>query len=119
MLTCVLFFVLLDGDGQEGPELRRTGTANHWMMFVCSRRTVRSGPSFARTQHIAIRLAAKRSGTQSAVSTRDLQISAQASGITSMHFPSREPAKHFSLDLDREDLTTEHLITEAEPEFVV
>ncbi|XP_059373129.1 FERM domain-containing protein 6-like isoform X1 [Carassius carassius] len=34
-------------------------------------------------------------------------------------FPIKRTSKYFSLDLDREDLTTEHLTTEAEPEFVV
>lgn len=34
-------------------------------------------------------------------------------------FPIKRASKHFSLDLDREDLTTELLTTEAEPEFVV
>ncbi|XP_052468633.1 FERM domain-containing protein 6 isoform X1 [Carassius gibelio] len=45
----------------------------------------------------------------------------QCSGIrNNQHaFPIKRTSKYFSLDLDREDLTTEHLTTEAEPEFVV
>uniref|UniRef100_A0A8C1USE8 FERM domain containing 6 n=1 Tax=Cyprinus carpio TaxID=7962 RepID=A0A8C1USE8_CYPCA len=34
-------------------------------------------------------------------------------------FPIKRTSKYYSLDLDREDLTTKHLTTEAEPEFVV
>lgn len=34
-------------------------------------------------------------------------------------FPIKRTSKYFSLDLDREDLTTDHMTTEAEPEFVV
>ncbi len=118
MLTCVLFFVLLDGDGQEGPELRRRHSQSLDDVRLFQKNCQEWAELCQDTAH------SYTFGCETVGDTVGCEyqgLADQCAGIrNNQHaFPIKRTSKHFSLDLDREDLTTEHLITEAEPEFVV